>query len=298
MRIDGHHKIYMSRSQTRSMSAYEPIGDAHGGAAYGERNDPVTAAVGIAGSTLASGYMGARAAKSAADQQAASQAQAMALQKEMFDIQQEQQRPYREAGYTALGDIAGMKPYLTQQFTPQDFAAGIDPGYAWRLQQGQRAAQQAANVGGGMMSGNTLAGLQDYTQGQASQEYGNAFNRFQTQRSNIYNTLASIAGLGQTATGASGAGALATGQAMGQNIANIGSAQAGGTVGAANALAGGVQGAGNAYYMSNLLRGSGQSPIVNPSSGGYTPSGGVVGPVDYSVASAPAASGGLGLRLD
>lgn len=157
----------------------------------------VAAAAIAAGGSLIGGYMAGQGAKSAASQQAASQAQAMALQKEMFDIQQEQQKPYREAGYTALGDIAGMKPYLTQQFTPQDFAAGIDPGYAWRLQQGQRAAQQAANVGGGMMSGNTLAGLQDYTQGQASQEYGNAFNRFQTQRSNIYNTLASIAGLGR-----------------------------------------------------------------------------------------------------
>lgn len=251
----------------------------------------VAAAI-VGGASLASGYMGARAAGRAAEQQAASQAQSMALQKEMFDIQQEQQRPYREAGYTALGDIAGMRPYLQQQFTPQDFAAGIDPGYAFRLQQGQRAAQQQANVGGGLLSGNTLAGLQDYTQGQASQEYGNAFNRFQTQRSNIYNTLASIAGLGQTATGASGQAAMNAGQSMGQNLANIGTAQAAGTVGAANALAGGVQNAGNMYYMSNLLRG-GPNPMANAPTSGYTPSGGVMPPVDYSL---PSAGSNLGIK--
>lgn len=214
----------------------------------------VAAAAIAAGGSLLGGYIAGQGAKSAAAQQAASQAQSMALQKQMFDIQNEQQKPYREAGYTALGDIAGMKPYLTQQFTPQDFAAGIDPGYAWRLQQGQRAAQQQANVGSGLLSGNTLGGLQDYTQGQASQEYGNAFNRFQTQRSNIYNTLASIAGLGQTAVNQSGGAAMSAGQSMGQNLANIGTAQAAGTVGSANALAGGFQSAGNAYMMANLLK--------------------------------------------
>jgi len=253
----------------------------------------VTAAVIVGGASLASGYMAGRGAQKAAEQQAASQAQSMALQREMFDIQQEQQKPYREAGYSALGDIAGMKPYLTQQFTQQDFAAAIDPGYAFRLQQGQRAAQQAANVGGGMLSGNTLAGLQDYTQGQASQEYGNAFNRFQTQRSNIYNTLASIAGLGQTAVNQSGAGALSTGQAMGQNIANIGTAQAAGTIGQANALSSGIQGAGNAYMMANLLKPSGAGAMGTGAVSSYVPSGGVVAPMDYSLSSG---GGGLGLQ--
>jgi hypothetical protein len=42
-------KIYLSRAQTRAMAAYEPIGDAFGGAAYGEKNDPVSAAFSIYG---------------------------------------------------------------------------------------------------------------------------------------------------------------------------------------------------------------------------------------------------------
>jgi hypothetical protein len=58
----------------------------------------------------------------------------------MFDVQNAQQAPYRQAGYSALSDIGGMKPYLTQQFTPETFQANIDPGYAFRLKQGENAS--------------------------------------------------------------------------------------------------------------------------------------------------------------
>lgn len=144
--------------------------------------------------------------------------------------------------------------YLTRQFTPEDFAAGMDPGYAWRLKMGQDQAARKLNLGGGALSGNSLAGMQDYTQGSASQEYGNAFNRFQTQRGNIYNTLASIAGLGQTSLGQTGQASTQTGANVGQAIQNAGSAQAAGTIGSANAWGNAVTGAGNSYLMSQLLK--------------------------------------------
>lgn len=213
---------------------------------------PVTAAMIIGGAALASGYMGSQAAKSAADTQAAAARDAAAVQKQIFDVQNEQQKPYREAGYSALSDIASMKPYLQQKYGTQEFMQGIDPGYAFRLQQGQMANERAANVGGGALSGNTLAGLQAYTQGQASQEFGNAFNRFQTERGNIYNTLASIAGLGQTANQQSSQAA----QSYGANTANLitgaANAQAAGTVGSANAWGNAMQGVGNAAYLNSL----------------------------------------------
>lgn len=41
-------KIYFSRSMTRSMSADHPVGDPTGGAAYGEKNDPVSAILSVA----------------------------------------------------------------------------------------------------------------------------------------------------------------------------------------------------------------------------------------------------------
>ena len=41
-------KFYLTRTQTRAMAADHPIGDPIGGAAYGEKNDPITAIVSIA----------------------------------------------------------------------------------------------------------------------------------------------------------------------------------------------------------------------------------------------------------
>lgn len=47
-------KIYFSRSITRTMSADHPVGDPTGGAAYGEKNDPVSAVLSVA--TMAGTY--------------------------------------------------------------------------------------------------------------------------------------------------------------------------------------------------------------------------------------------------
>ena len=41
------NKIYMSRAQTRAMATEHPIGDPTGGPAYGEKNDPISAAIAI-----------------------------------------------------------------------------------------------------------------------------------------------------------------------------------------------------------------------------------------------------------
>lgn len=228
----------------------------------------------VAAATIGSSLLGADAAGDAADTQAASQRESMAVQKAMFDKQNQQQTGYRAIGGGALRQIGELgsgtygvydaegneigtgtgSGYLTKQFSPEDFAAGIDPGYAFRLKMGQEQAQRQANQAGGAIGGNALAGLQDYTQGSASQEYGNAFNRFQTQRGNIYNTLASIAGLGQTSLGQTGTAGTQAGANIGQAISNVGSAQAAGTVGAANAIGGAAQSLGNQYYLSQLIK--------------------------------------------
>jgi hypothetical protein len=224
----------------------------------------IAASVIMAGGSIVGGVMGANAAKSAANTQAAAAREAIAQQQRMFDIQNEQQKPYREAGYSALSDIAGMKPYLTKQFGQEDFQAGIDPSYNFRLAQGNLATTNLANQSGGLIGGNALQGLTNYGQGAASQEFGNAFNRFQTERGNIYNTLAGIAGIGQTAQGQVSNLAQNTAGNIGQATIGAGNAIAGGQIGAANALSGGFQGAGNAYMMNNLLR---------PQTGMQTPAG-------------------------
>lgn len=219
-----------------------------------------TVALISAGGSIAGGLLGASGANKAAKTQAAAAREAIAQQQRMFDIQNEQQRPYREAGYSALSDIAGMKPYLTKQFGQEDFQAGIDPSYNFRLQQGNLATTNLANQAGGLIGGNALQGLTNYGQGAASTEFQNAFNRFQTQRGNIYNTLAGIAGIGQNAQKQTSDLAQNTAGNIGQATIGIGNAMAGGQIGAANALSGGFQGAGNAYMLSNLLGSQGGTP--------------------------------------
>lgn len=214
-------------------------------------------ATAIAGSAVVGVYGANKAAQTQKEGAIAS----AETQKQMFDIQNAQQAPYREAGYSALSDILNMKPYLTHKFGQEDFQAGIDPSYNWRLQQGNLATTNLANRAGGAIGGNALTGLNDYAQGAASQEYGNAFNRYQTERGNIYNTLASIAGLGGTSLGQ-------TGQLAGNTAANIGQAQmaganaaAGGIVGASNAISGGMQNYGNMQYVSSLLKPQTGTPV-------------------------------------
>ena len=75
-------------------------------------------ATAIIGSSLLSAYGSSRQASAAAaagDQQAQAAANAAAQQREMFDIQNAQQAPYRQAGYSALTNIQQMLPQRSQR---------------------------------------------------------------------------------------------------------------------------------------------------------------------------------------
>jgi murein L,D-transpeptidase YcbB/YkuD len=200
------------------------------------------------GASIASGLIGASASKKAAAQQAAAIQQAAAVQERMYQQQRADLAPYRDIGYQSLKDITAQKPYLTGKF--EDYRSEyLDPSMAFRLGIGEQTTQRAANVGGGALSGNTLRALQDYSQGLASTEYSNAFNRFQTERGNIYNTLANIAGMGQNAVNTGVQAGQATAQNLGQLAVGGGQAQAAGTMGQANAIASGLGGVGNAAQL-------------------------------------------------
>ncbi len=242
-------------------------------------------------SSLASMLTGAgqgAAAIYAADKQYEAAKYAADQQRKMFDIINAQYAPQRGAGYQALGQIRSMLPgqyttygeagqqtgtatgtdYLTRQFTPQDLYAGLAPNYNFMLQQGQQAAQRQANLAGGGMGGNAQRALQQYTQDYAGNAYQNAFQNFQNQRSNIYNTLAGIAGLGQAAQGTT----AQAGQNMATNVGQLAvggaGAQAAGITGAANAIAGGVQN----YNANQILQAIlGQNQNVAQGGGAATP---------------------------
>jgi hypothetical protein len=137
---------------------------------------------------------------------------------------------------------------LLQPFDVEQFYNYEDPGYAFRQQQGMQAVQNSAAAGSGALSGAALKDLLMFNQEAASQEYNNAFNRYQTQQGNIFSRLSSILQLGQNA--AAGVGAQGTSLAgnAGQAYTNAGSAAGAGIVGAGNAIG---QGATNYWLYNN-----------------------------------------------
>jgi len=224
-------------------------------------------ATGLSGTQLASllqGGIGAvnssnisNAIGAGVNAQAAANAQSQGVLKDVYNTNLGFQQPYQAAGTGAVNQLAAQQPYLTHQFNASDLQAGLAPNYDFMLQQGQMANQRAANVGGGALSGNTLQGLQNYTQNYAGNAYQNAFNNHQNQRNNIYNSLSGIANIGQTAnTGATTAGQNYGTGTVGLNTGLAG-VQAAGLLGQAQAGASGASGLGNSVLLSSLL---GQNP--------------------------------------
>lgn len=157
-----------------------------------------------------------------------------------------------------------------RDFSMADFEA--DPGYAFRLSEGLKALDRQAAARGGLISGSALKASQRYGQEMGSQEYQNAFNRYQVNRANQLNPLMSITGYGQLATNTLGdygsRYAAGASDVMGTSAANqsaaigaAGQARASGYVGGANALSNALGGIANtAMDYSTLNRMFGSSP--------------------------------------
>lgn len=198
---------------------------------------PAGAAIGAGvGGGISAGEEQASAAREAANVYGASADRAADVQRQMFERQTELQAPFREAGLRALGKLEGASEYTP--FGMSQFQQ--DPGYAFRLGEGQKALDRQAAARGGLISGNALRAAQRYGQDMGSQEYQNAFNRYQTEREARLGPLQSLAGVGQTSVNQLGS----AGQQYGANIGNIGMG-AGEAQG--NALLAGAQARGSAY---------------------------------------------------
>lgn len=222
-----------------------------------------------------------RAARDAAAATAAAAQQSTDAQERMFGKQVELQEPFRQAGLTAqnqmltLLGLEGGDPNdpnfgkYSRDFTMADYQA--DPGYGFRMSEGMKALERSAAARGGLLSGSTLKGIERFGQGLASEEYLNAFNRYQTNRANQLNPLQSLYGSGQTsantltsAAGQTGAGLANTYMGMGAGQAAAlqagGAARASGYTGMANALTSGLSTGANLYM---------QYPLYNAMVGYY-----------------------------
>lgn len=200
---------------------------------------PWAAAAAVAGAVISSD-----ASRSASNKQADAARDAQAGNQAQFDKNVELQKPWRDAGMGALSQLsAGLD--TGGQFTQPFQYSSSDPGYQFRFQQGQRALDSSAATRGTLLSGGQLKALVDYGQQAGSQEYGAAYNRWNNDLTNRFNRLASVAGIGQTAT--------RDVSQMGTNLANNNgelllqgaNAQAAGGVGQANAISSGLTSLGN-----------------------------------------------------
>jgi hypothetical protein len=242
-----------------------------------------------AGGAIGGGLIASSAAKSAAKTQADAANQATSLNRDIFNQQQKNALPWLQSGQGAvlrLSDMLNPGGALDQQWdkqfvAPTSVTEQNDPGFQFRLQQGQQALERSAAAKGGVLSGGTLKGINRYAQDYASNEYGNvyarakdeyntAYNQFQQGQSNRFNRLASLAQLGQTATGQLGQEASQFGANAGNNITGAGAALAAGQVGAGNALSGALGSlggiAGTAYQNQLFLSQLGRMGQPNNSS--------------------------------
>ena len=188
----------------------------------------------VAGAAIGSAVIGSRASRSAANTQAASADRAAELQQEQFERQVELQAPFREAGVRALPELEAASRYTP--FGMDQFQA--DPGYAFRLSEGQKQLDRMAAIRGGQISGSSLKAAARFGQDMGSQEYSNAFNRYQTERNARLNPLQSLAGMSQTSTNQLGAAGQNYANAAGQAMGAAAQARASGYMGGANALSG------------------------------------------------------------
>lgn len=185
-------------------------------------------------------------AGNAASQQQKSIQAAMDQQQRMYDQQRSDQAPWLASGQGALGRL--------NDLLADPSSISSSPAYQFRMQQGQQALERSAAARGGLSGGGFMKSLDRYSQGLASDEYGNQWNR-----------LSGLAQMGQ--------GSAQNLGALGSNFANSmsnlygaqGNAQAAGTMAAYGGASNAIGSAGN---LAMLGLGGGFKALGIPGLGG------------------------------
>lgn len=206
----------------------------------------------------------------------------------------------QDAARKAIEDAAKNDPNygrLAQQYVPdkfsftsQDFLNNKDPGYEWRLQQGQKALDRQGAAAGRFLSGAQLQASSDYNQGAASQEFqsaygralgtfgtneGNRFNAYQANFNNSVNPLLALSGAATLGSQNLGNAGSAYASQVGSNLQNNANAQGAAGIASANSIGGGITNAIGGYQQNQLL-----SSLMNGRGVNNNPSGGGLGGLD------------------
>lgn len=147
---------------------------------------------------IVSDVIGANGARKAANAQKAGIENAKKDINAGYDKAIGYQTPFIDAGKQTIGQLAaGLQDggEFNRKYSISDFTA--DPGYAFRMQQGQQAVERGAAARGGALSGAAIKDTQRFGQDLASNEYQSAFNRYNTDLNGRFSRLSSVAQMGQ-----------------------------------------------------------------------------------------------------
>lgn len=230
------------------------------------------------GLNLFSGASGANAAEDAANAQLAGTDRAISEQRRQYDLSRADNAPFMQTGIQAnrrLAALLGIDPAqagasgygdLTRKFTMADRDA--DPVYQSGLQfgldEGTKGINARATAMGNYDSGATLKALTRFGNDYGSTKAEGAYNRFNTDNTNIYNRLAGVSGAGQTATNT----VTSAGANTANNVSNLetgaGNSRAAGIVGGQNAwgsalsgISQGIDNSSNRALLERILGGRG-----------------------------------------
>jgi hypothetical protein len=221
-----------------------------------------------------SSLLGSQAAGEAANVQAGAANRAADLQYKQYQENVTRQKPFYDVGVNALPELVKASKYTP--FSMQNFQQ--DPGYAFRLKEGQKRLDRSAAARGGLISGGALKAATEYGQEMASQEYNNAFNRYQAERQARLNPLQSLTGMGQTTANTIGTAGSNMAANVGEAQQNAANARASGYVGGANALTSGLGTYLNYRQGNNMVNALQRGGGAYPAPAGY----GTLVPGDYS----------------
>ena len=174
------------------------------------------------------------------------QREAQAFQQKQSDQARADREPWRAQGVNKLAELGQRTAPggdLMRSFGMADFQK--DPGYEFRQAEGMKGINNSAAARGSLLSGAALKAASRYNQDFASNEFGNASNRFVTNQTNQFNRLASLADVGQVAANQNASGSMQLGSSVGNALMNTGGFVGGNQIGSGNARASGYLAQGN-----------------------------------------------------
>ena len=145
----------------------------------------------------------------------------------------------------AMGYGSAVQPFDTSKFQ-------ADPGYNFRLSQGMKALNASMAAKGLGISGPNIKGAINFGQDAGSQEYGNAYNRYQTDQAARLNPLMYAMTSGTNATNATNTALGNTGTNVANLMGQAGQATGAGYLGAGNSV-NNLFGALNNQYSNNQM---------------------------------------------